>query len=245
MIDYHLHIGQFNNSYYDSYEIFELIEKTSEKTNITEVRYASTSSCRDDAELKELEEEIGYAQQFNSKILKTYPYLWYIPKFAEQKINVKSAAEAFDYCGIKLHPLAQQWDDSNELHKNALHQIFQWANDNQKTILIHCGTQICDLPTRFENYFSEYNKAKIILAHSNPMNETAKMVNKYDNVFCDISCMNENQIKLLKNQVIVKSKILFGSDFPITYYFSTQLFNKHISLENQYFKDCKHYLQII
>ena len=239
MTDYHVHIGQFNEIYYDALELFELIESVSEQTKITEIRYSSTSSCRDDAELKGVEEEIAYAQSYKSNILTTKPYLWFIPKYAEQNISVESAATSFDYCGIKLHPAGQNWDETNEEHLKALHQIFAWADDKKKSVLIHCGTQKCDLPSRFEPFFAEYKNAQVILAHSNPVRETAEMVNKYKNVFCDTACISQKSLTELKMKINDRTKILFGSDFPVSHYFATHLFGKDISVKNQYIQDCK------
>ncbi|MGN0728031.1 amidohydrolase family protein [Treponema sp.] len=239
MTDHHIHIGQFNEVYYDALELFELIELTQEQTKITEIRYSSTSSCRDDAELSLVEEEIAYAQGYESKNLTAKPYLWFIPKYSEQGIKVESAASSFDYCGIKLHPAGQNWDEENPGHLQTLHEIFRWADDNSKSILIHCGTQHCDLPTRFENFFAEYTNAHVILAHSNPVKETAEMVNKYKNVFCDTACISKKNFKKLSHLVNDKSKILFGSDFPITHYFSTHLFGKKLSLKEEYLKNIK------
>ncbi len=237
LTDYHIHIGQFNEIYYDAHELFELIESTQGETCVTEIRYSSTSSCRDDAELRLVEEEIAYAQAYESDSICTRPYLWFIPKYAEQGISVESAASSFDYCGIKLHPAGQVWDDGNAVHLKAFRQIFEWADDNNKFVLIHCGPQMCDLPTRFESFFSEYSNARIILAHSNPVKETVEMVNKYKNVFCDTACVERKSLKFLKEKIHNKSKILFGSDFPTTHYFSTHLFGKNVSLKEQYLLD--------
>ena len=239
MTDFHFHIGQFNEIYYDALEMFAIIESTSPKTKITEVRYSSTSSCRDDAELRLVEEEIAYAQSYDSKNLVVKPYLWFIPRYAEQGISVESAAEAFDYCGIKLHPAGQSWDEKNPAHARTLHQIFRWADDNAKSILIHCGTQECDFPTRFEDFFKEYTNARVILAHSNPAKETAEMVNKYENVFCDTACIEEKRLIDLLAKVRDKRKILFGSDFPVSHYFNTHLFSNNLSLEEEYIHNCK------
>ena len=238
MIDHHIHIGQFNEVYYDALEMFAIIEKLSSRTGIMEVRYSSTSSCRDDVELSGIEEEIAYAQIFESNTIKVFPYLWFVPKYAEQGINVETAAKSFDYCGIKLHPMAQNWNEENPSHFEALHQIFCWADDKKKYVLIHCGTQKCDIPSRFERFFGEYKNAMVILAHSNPVAETAEMVNKYDNVFCDTACLEIENLKKLKSLVHDNRKILFGSDFPISHYFSTHLFGKTYSLEDEYLKDC-------
>lgn len=238
MTDHHVHIGQFNELYYDPYEVFEIIDSTSQKTGITHIMYSSTSTCRDDVELTLIEEELAYAQNVKYKKINIEPYLWYIPKYADQGITVESATKSFDYCGIKIHPVAHKWNLNNKNHNQAFHQIFKWASDFSKFILIHCGILECDLPNRFEFFFKEYPLAKVILAHSNPVHETAKIVNKYQNVFCDIACVKENNIKLLQTKVREKNKILFGSDFPTSNYFDVRLFNKYYSLKEQYLQDC-------
>ena len=242
MIDYHVHIGQFNEIYYDALELFETIESTQKLTGITELRYSSTSTCREDVELKLIEEEINYAQSYQSDNLIIKPYLWFIPKYAELGINVESAASNFDYCGIKIHPIGQNWDMENHIHKKALHQIFRWADDNTKFILIHCGSHKSALPNRFESFFSEYSNASVILAHSNPITTTALMLNKYDNVYSDTACLEIEKYLQLCSRVNDKSKILFGSDFPVTNYFSTHLFGKELSLKQEYIGICKTYL---
>ena len=189
--------------------------------------------------LSGVEEEIAYAENFESENLVTKPYLWFIPKYAEEGISVESAAKTFDYCGIKLHPAGQNWDEENPAHLKALHQIFRWADDNAKSLLIHCGPQMSDLPTRFEKFFSEYTRANVILAHSNPVKETSLMVNKYKNVSCDTACIEKKDFQKLRILVNDKSKILFGSDFPVTQYFNQHLFNKNFSLKEEYEHDCE------
>lgn len=235
MIDYHIHIGQFNKIYYDAFEIFEVIEKLSPVTNINEVLYSSTSTCRDDVELSRIEEEISYAQSYNSANLKIFPYLWYIPKYVDQNITIESATKAFDYCGIKIHTVGQYWDESNTKHIKALHEMFQWADSNQKYLLIHCEQQVQALPTRFEHFFAEYTHAKIILAHSCPIYETMLMLNKYDNVYSDVACLEKSKLTELLNIVTNKSKILFGSDFPLTHFFS----KNQKTLEDTYVENCE------
>ena len=242
MTDYHIHIGQFNEIYYDALELFEQIESTRNITHIDEIRYSSTSSCRDDVTLSGVEEEIAYAENFESENLLVKPYLWFIPKYAEEGISVESAAKTFDYCGIKLHPAGQNWDEENPAHLKALHQIFRWADDNKKSILIHCGPQRCDLPTRFEKFFAEYTNANVILAHSNPVRETSEMVNRYKNVFCDTACIEKKNLAQLRLLTHDTSKILFGSDFPVSHYFATHLFNKNLTLKDEYIEDCQVYL---
>lgn len=238
MIDYHVHIGQFNEKYFDAHSIFSLIESTSKKTRITEVYYSSTSSCRDDVEFEKVEEEIFYAQSFSSEKLIVKPYLWYVPKYIEQKIDINTVTKKIDYCGIKIHPFAQNWNFENKQHIATLHHLFTWADKNSKYVLIHCGNQKSVLPNRFESFFNKYTNAKFILAHSNPIEITSLMVNKYQNVFCDTACLQIQPLNKLKNQITNSSKILFGSDFPISHYYNKAIFNKKRTLEKEYFYNC-------
>ncbi len=235
MKDYHVHIGQFNELYYDALEIFDVIESTG---LISEVHYSSTSTCRNDVELIGIEEEIEYAQKYESNFLKVKPYLWYIPKYAEENISVQSAISSFDYCGIKLHSFAHQWNFQDKKHIKQIEDIFLWAHENKKQILIHCADNQSCLPNKFEKYFKIFSGAKIILAHSNPVFETTQMVNKYDNVFCDTACINKESFEQLKKEINDTKKILFGSDFPINNYWNKLLFNKSRSLSKEYEETC-------
>ena len=154
-----------------------------------------------------------------------------------RKLKKKSSMQR-TLSGIKLHPAGQTWDESKPKHEKSLREIFEWADENAKSILIHCEPQKCDIPTRFEKFFSEYKSAHVILAHSNPVKETAEMLNKYKNVFSDTACISKEDLKLLREKATDNSKILFGSDFPVSHYFETHLFGKTHSLEKEYMQNC-------
>ncbi len=238
--DIHVHIGQFNEVYYDALEVFNAIESTFKKTGVSEIYFSSTSSCRDDVELSKIEEETAYTLQFKSDVLTVHPYLWFVPKYAEQKINVKSAMKSFDYVGFKLHPFAQKWNLENPVHKKCLEDIFEYATEYKKSILIHSGINESN-PLRFEQFFKNFPNAKVILAHSNPPETVATLVNKYKNVFCDTAYAEKKNLKIVFQKIKDKSKILFGTDFPVTNYFDTRLFGNKMPLQQQYEKDFKLY----
>lgn len=240
MTDYHIHIGQFNEVYYDALEIFNAIETNFSETGVSEVYFSSTSSCRDDVELSKIEEETAYALEFKSQILTVKPYLWFVPKYAREKISVKSAMKTFDYVGFKLHPFAQKWNLENPIHKKCLEDIFEYASENKKLILIHSGIDESN-PLHFEQFFKNFPDAKVILAHSNPPETVANLVNKYKNVFCDTAYAEKKNLKTVLQKIEDKSKILFGTDFPLTNYFGKRLFGKDLTLEKQYEKDFKNF----
>lgn len=235
MTDYHIHIGQFDNIYYDSHQIFDAIESTFSETGVNRIFYSSTSTCRFDVELLKIEEEIAYAQNWKSSVLNQEPYLWYIPKYAEEGISVFSALQSFDYAGIKLHPYGQKWDFQNPVHRKSLEDIFQWSSENKKLILIHTGGEQCCRPSFFEHFFQDYPKSHPILAHSAPFYETCQMLSKFPNLKCDTSFVPKEAVKSLKEKF--GNRVLFGTDFPLTNFMENQLEGKNISLSNQYKKD--------
>lgn len=235
MIDFHVHIGQFNNVYYDAHKVFSSIIKA--KTEINTVYYSSTSTCRDDVELNKIEEEIAYAQSFKSKKLTVRPYLWAIPKYAEQKIDLFKTMGKFDYVGIKLHPQSHKWDLENKTHTDFLQNIFEYCHYYNKLILLHTGCSQETRPDRFLKYYLQFPNSKVILAHSNPIEITAQIINNFANVYCDIACMKDEEILSLKSKTTDIGKILFGSDFPLTNYFSRYLFSTRLSLTKQYKND--------
>lgn len=239
MIDYHIHIGQFNEKYFDAFDVFEAIEEAGNEYGIDQIWYSSTSSCREDVELSKIEEEIAYAQKFKSDTLIVKPYLWFTTNYSKQGITIKSATQTFDYCGIKLHPSAHCWNLDDSHHKRSLLEIFEWSSDSQKPILIHSGISKECLPNRFEEFFRNFPKANIILAHSNPIDMTISLLKEYKNLKCDIAYSRiENINKLLCVFPLSENRILFGSDFPITNYFSSHLLKYNFSLKEQYKKDC-------
>ena len=152
--------------------------------------------------------------------------------------------QTFDYCGIKLHPIAHNWDFENASHRKSLDAIFSYSAENRKSILIHCGVGKVQSPSRFECFIKNYPAANVILAHSQPCYATTKMMSKYPNVKCDIAFLTTKEIRHLlyciKKNMIDRSRVLFGSDFPITHYYNEE----NISLAHQYKKDCTNRLTL-
>jgi predicted TIM-barrel fold metal-dependent hydrolase len=121
-----------------------------------------------------------------------------------------------------------------------LHSIFNFASVNQLPVLIHTGHSGIDCADRFEKFFSEYNTVKIILAHGRPLDKAIEMMRKYKNVFCDTAFMDEKELKRIIEQGF-STRVLLGSDFPITYYYKTHYpeneQDRLVGLKDQYVQD--------
>ncbi len=231
IIDYHIHIGQFYNEYYDPVNTI--------KTVVDEgfgVRYSSTTSCVTDVAYTTIAAEIEAVQTvFNSQQVK--PYLWYCPQYKKQGISVENAMNDLPYWGLKIHPRANDWNLENTENIEILHELFDYAHTHTLPVLVHTGYDKLDEANKFSSFFAEYTNAQIILAHCRPIEQTVELLKTYSNIFCDTAFVDiETQKKII--DAGFKEKILFGSDFPITHYYSMQR-GEPKSLKEQYKLDIK------
>jgi predicted TIM-barrel fold metal-dependent hydrolase len=239
MIDSHIHIGQFNEMYYEPVEIIDIVMKA----GIESVSFSSTTSCKDDVLYAEIEHEISALLSnipWSPEIVR--PFFWYTPDYIRQGVDVETAMKDLPYKGIKIHPYAHQWDFDNPKEMNVLHNLFDFAGCNMLPVLIHTGMSGVDSANKFEGFFSEYKQTQCILAHCRPLDETIDMLKKYTNVYCDTAFVSEEVVANIVGAGI-GDKIIFGTDFPITHYFSTHNHDdmKELSLKDQYQGDIKRF----
>jgi predicted TIM-barrel fold metal-dependent hydrolase len=239
MIDNHVHIGQFDEAYYEPVEIINIAMET----GIDGLVFSSTSSCINDVQYIKIEQEIN-----NLFALIPYspdtvkPYFWFIPDYIRQGISIEATMRNLPYKGIKIHPLTHQWDFKNKVHLKALHTLFSFADNYNLPVLIHTGHNKEDGSDRFSLFFSEYPDVNFTLAHCRPLDKTIKMLAKYPNVYCDTAFAEFKEIKEIVSKGFA-SRVLLGSDFPITHFFT----NKYprngqrgcVSLREQYQRDIK------
>jgi hypothetical protein len=109
MIDTHIHIGQFEEVYYKPLEILQIVADS----GITEAVYSSTTSGKEGVKYKEIRTEIEKA--LSGFPCDTYkPYLWYIPPYIDEELHIEKIMSDLPYKGIKIHPLANNWDFSQK-----------------------------------------------------------------------------------------------------------------------------------
>ena len=237
MTDNHIHIGQFEDVYYDPVEITDIVMSS----GIDGMSFSSTSSCVDNILYSEIEKEIiSLLSVISYSVEVIRPFFWYIPDYINQNIKMESALSVIQYKGIKLHPFAQNWDFSNMQQMEILHKIFDFASRNTLPVLIHTGHSGVDCANRFERFIGEYSDAKCILAHCRPLDVTIEMLKKYSNTYCDTAFTLKTDIRQIVSSGF-KDRIIFGSDFPVTHYFRTKYpnpgDNASISLKEQYSED--------
>ena len=238
MTDYHVHIGQWFDVYYNSKAVFSALKATG--TN--EIWFSSTSSeryCTESPAVicgkvssenlpsarelyedlkREVSEALDNARDLN---LNAHPLYWVVPeihKSKEANISIEDAMSSFHYEGFKLHPRGNEWNLDDKKTANLAEDIFSYAEKHNLFILIHCGPDSFELPTKFEHFIASHPNVLVQLAHTRPLDETLYMLKKYPNTLCDTAFAPED-VQVSVKEAGFAERIRYGTDFPITHYF--------------------------
>jgi predicted TIM-barrel fold metal-dependent hydrolase len=217
--DVHVHIGQYEDAYYEAEEVFDAVFSRPE---VISILYSSTTSCKEGVVYSEVEDEMDCAALCHPKDKSCSPLLWYKPEYIAQGVNPLKELENAKgrYGGIKLHPFADNWDfEHNHHHRDVLHCIFGSAGYAFDHIIIHTGESGRDSPGRFLPFFNDYPRAPVILAHGRPADITIKLLRRFEMVCCDTAFMSEESVRTIC-EAGLSASIYMGSDFPITHYFA-------------------------
>lgn len=216
MHDIHTHIGQFNQFYYDYHDVFSVLRNN----EITETTLAYLTPKFDDSKMalefyyaviNELKEAKEFAQKikFNINILH-----WADPLLFDKGISLENIFSDFDYSGIAIHPVLHEW---SKKESEKLTKIFEFSRIKKIPVFIHTGISKCDEPLQFEKWFSDFPEVEVHLAHCKAADSIIYLFSKYENLFGDTAfCPKESFEKICRAGF--KSRMSFGSDFPITHY---------------------------
>lgn len=233
MTDFHIHIGQFNTVYYYADRVFYALKAN----GIDEVWFSSTTSClyckesqaakKDKAIHKNAPTAVALYEGVRDEIknaliaaaeieIKAHALYWVVPEIHFSKsVSVNRVMCEIPYDGFKIHPRAQNWNLSYKKNFLLLKEIFSYAENYDKLVLIHSDENYP--PTLFEELIVLYPNANVQFAHCRPLAETLYMLRTYPNTVCDTAMASEENIKKLK-QAGLSARIRYGSDFPITHY---------------------------
>ncbi|MCR4715469.1 MAG: amidohydrolase family protein [Treponemataceae bacterium] len=237
MTDWHVHIGQWYDTYYDAEGVFKELKSS----GIDEVWFSSTTSCRyckesfavqNDESLQQtllsacdlyelIRSEIKEAFVAAEKLdIKAHALYWVVPEIHFSKnsdVSVAQAMSEIPYEGFKIHPRAQSWDLQDCRTAVLAEEVFSYAKQHNKHILIHCGENDFELPVKFESYIASYPEVTVQLSHCRPVAETLYMLRKYPNTVCDTAFTLE-ETKLKIKTAGFQDRLRYGSDYPISKY---------------------------
>lgn len=221
LIDSHVHVGQFFNSYFSAEYIFDFTKKC----GINQFVVSSTSACEDNIE-KVIAELSHLCEIGGTNIL---PCLW----LTETMIHSPKFNSYFE-CGVswrclKIHPALhpEQWESRSQ----QISTVISLARLLHIPLLIHTGYDATCRSDKYDKEIASNPDVNFILAHGRPLDATSKSLISYTNTYVDTAFMPIEDIIHLVN-IGYGDRILWGSDFPITqfYYQNTNPVNYYKEL---------------
>lgn len=239
--DYHVHIGQFQNVYYNPYKIVDILLNC----GTIGAYVSSTTSCvnwsnQQEKEIivkhikAEIEELLLYSEEKN---FDAKPLCWVIPQRYYDGESIDKVYSECKYYGFKIHPRAHNWDLNDNKIIMLLSDICRIAENQNVPVMIHTGICEFEKPSKFKYLFETFPNVRFILAHCRNVSEILHLFNIYENLYGDVSFSKPNNLQKLLNSNYRK-RLLFGTDFPITSY--------HQNMKNyNEIKLCKNYKKIL
>lgn len=206
LIDSHIHIGQFNDIYFDPVKVANNLKKLGVKKCLV----MSTSTMSTIFDYSRVKQELVLIKQ--SAPDETILGLWVIPEIVKQG-KLKEYLD-LDYKIIKIHPYAHRWN----VKGRAIRKVFEFAGEKKLPVIIHTGGCTESDAGSFLNICKWFSEIQIVLAHGRPIDQALKVLEKCENTFVDTAFMPLNDIKRLV-KCGLEEKIIFGSDYPMDTYF--------------------------
>lgn len=207
MIDSHIHVGQFNDLYFGPAMIHDLMARL----NIDYYAVSSTTICEENYPkvLEELQELITLDKD------KVIPIMWVTPDSLNGNIAWYLDSSIKWKC-IKIHPFLHpdKWTKPDGI----MTEVVDIAKELNIPILIHTGNEASCQSNLFEEIIAYNPDSTFILAHGRPLNQSLRMVKRYDNAFADTAFMPSSHIKDFIDFGLAH-KVLWGTDMCIPQYF--------------------------
>lgn len=231
MTDYHVHIGQWHDTYHEAETVFSTLKAG----GVEELWFSSTTSCRYCTESiavqknAALQKELPTARELYELIrwevqealaaaeslgIRAHPLYWVVPEvhFSGAATVARAMAE-LPYEGFKLHPRGNRWNLTDAQTAALAEAVFSYADSHALTVLVHCDDE--NTPRLFEPFIARHPRATVQLAHSRPLEQTLYMLRAYPNTVCDSAFASEETVSAIRGADFA-DRIRYGSDYPIS-----------------------------
>ena len=203
LIDTHVHVGQFYETYYSPTSIIKLMANV----GVDYYAVSSTTTCEENYEkvLHEMEELVWNDEEH------VLPVLWITPDSLKGNI-VELLDSNIKWRCVKVHPFLHpnDWDPKSA----QFDEVIDVASELNVPILIHTGMYACCHAGKYDSLISKHQDVIFILAHGRPLDETIYILKHYDNAYADSAFMPvEDMITILHEKL--SEKLLWGTDMMI------------------------------
>lgn len=211
MIDWHTHIGNYNNGVsYSCESVFKVLKDCyvsecwcaylTPKSDCVRSAQSFAEFCLD---------EMNKAKLFSTEIgLEVHWLYWVDPMIIS---SLQDIFKRFPFEGLAVHPFhGWSYDSYN--------RVFLFASENKKPVFLHTGCSKNDNPLLFEGLFRQYQDVEVHLAHCKDPEPIIQLFSRYKNLYGDIAfCPRVSYEAICKAGY--KDRMLFGTDFPITHWY--------------------------
>jgi len=199
IIDSHIHVGRFRETYFPPKKIAAFLIRQGVKRCVVS---ATSAACglHDEAE-RDLREMAEITE------LQTAPLLWVTQDLLRRYTNLTQPLKALPYCGIKIHPYGNPWTNSG------LREVLRIADDCGLPILAHTGGNEMSDAGRWLRLL-EGHRFPVVLAHGRPLDQTLRVLGSHDCAYTDTAFMPIPDVRKLIAAGHSR-RIIFGSDTPI------------------------------
>lgn len=138
------------------------------------------------------------------------------PKDLDAPETIKKAIEEWDFKGVKLNPLFNNFLPDSD----TVNPVMDIAARKKVPVLIHCGHPPWSLPWSFERLADRYPDITIVMAHMGHghivyINGALDVAEDYPNILVDTAGMTmHTKIKETVNRLGI-DRVMYGSDTPL------------------------------
>ena len=216
--DHHIHIGQFNDKYFQPHSVIETLYKN----GIKGCWFSSTTSClgwldnkTKDMLISHVHDEIIEALETAKKLhFDAKPLYWVIPQRHFEGESISEVMANLPYAGFKVHTRAHNWNIKESQIGILFTEVCKYAQKNNMPIVIHTGSEECENPQKLKKWFTDFSTVKFVLAHCRPLDIVIQILKQYNNVFGDSSFVSKETLEKI-NQSSFYERILYGTDYPV------------------------------
>lgn len=203
LIDSHIHVGQFYESYYSPMSVIKLMADV----GVDYYAVSSTTTCEDNYEkvLQEIQELVWNDEEH------VLPVMWITPDGLNGNIAWLLESSIKWRC-VKIHPFLHpnDWNPKG----TQFEEVIDIAMELSIPLLIHTGDDVSCNAGKFERLISNHKEMDFILAHGRPLQETVSLLEEYNNVYADSAFMLVKDMAEIVNHGL-SEKLLWGTDMLI------------------------------
>jgi len=211
LTDAHVHVGWYLDGYHAPGDVWQSVVAA----GIGEIYVSSTSTCAERYKL--VVREMRELRRLGGE--RIHPLLWLTPRMLRTWGLRYMLRSKVKWQGVKMH-----WEAHREwfYNRKLVAQALAVTRQLQVPLLLHTGQfKECHAAV-FEPLVAQHGDITFILAHGRPIEETLRLLSRYENVYADTAFMPVGDVLRLV-EAGFGSRVLFGTDAPINLLFYKDL----------------------